>query len=48
MEIDPLIQRENYLESLNEDLYIETGQVARVFREELEAGKYSHIECLGI
>ena len=39
MEIDPLIQSEKFLESLNKDLYIETGQVARVFNEELKAGK---------
>ena len=38
MDVNPLTQSENFLESLNEDIIIETGQIARIFNEELGAG----------
>ena len=38
MDVNPLTQSENFLESLNEDIIIETGQIARIFLEELGVG----------
>ena len=40
METNALIQSENFLESLNENIIIEIGRMARVFNEELGAGKH--------
>ena len=39
MEINPLVERENFLKNLTE-IIIETGEIARIFIEELGAGKY--------
>ena len=45
MEMNELFQSENFLESLNEDIIIEIGQIARAFNEELRAGKHGGCCC---
>ena len=40
MEMNPLVERENFLESLNDDIIIETGHIVEIFNEGLGAGNY--------